>query len=156
MLGAYLTEPGYIARMIVEENIFFLGRTLGMFYVSLLIYGAITMAVEWKQIAMSAGQEDPLYLHLPDFYVYLYSDLCRCPCQKGRMETHLPWKYGRRADSKQGTGAIGFPLQHMAERTDYDPKKRVYSPFCHILLPRLIILSVLSPAIRAHVAAFFF
>lgn len=155
MLGAYLTEPGYIARMIVEENIFFLGRTLGMFYVSLLIYGAITMAVEWKQIAMSAGRKILYTFTFPILCLPIFRSL-PLPLSKGRMETHLPWKYGRRADSKQGTGAIGFPLQHMAERTDYDPKKRVYSPFCHILLPRLIILSVLSPAIRAHVAAFFF
>lgn len=104
---------------------------------SLLIYGAITMAVEWKQIA-ACGQEDPLYLHLPDFYVYLYSDLCRCPCQKGRMETICHGNTAGELIPNKGQ-AIDFP-QHMAERTDYDPKKRVYSPFCHILLPRLILV----------------
>lgn len=86
MLGAYLTEPGYIARMIVEENIFFLGRTLGMFYVSLLIYGAITMAVEWKQIAMSAGRK---ILYTFTFPIFMFTYI---PISAVALVKKVEWK----------------------------------------------------------------
>ena len=42
-----------------------------MFYVSLLIYGAITMAVEWKQIAMSAGRKI-LYTFTFPIFMFTY------------------------------------------------------------------------------------
>ena len=40
--------------MIAAENISFLTRTIVMFYLSLLVYGAITMISEWKQVQLSA------------------------------------------------------------------------------------------------------
>lgn len=39
MAFSYITEPGYIARLIAAENISFLTRTIVMFYLSLLVYG---------------------------------------------------------------------------------------------------------------------
>ena len=71
MLCAFFTEPGYIAKMIVAENLSFLGRTLGMFYVSLLIYGAITMAAEWKQVAMSTRKKI-LYTFTFPLFMFTY------------------------------------------------------------------------------------
>ena len=54
MAFSYITEPGYIARLIAAENISFLTRTIVMFYLSLLVYGIITMISEWKQVNLSA------------------------------------------------------------------------------------------------------
>ena len=67
MAFSYMTEPGYIARMIAAENISFLTRTIVMFYLSLLVYGAITMISEWKQVAAVCIKEDPYTFTFPIF-----------------------------------------------------------------------------------------
>lgn len=78
MAFSYMTEPGYIARMIAAENISFLTRTIVMFYLSLLVYGAITMISEWETGAAVCIKEDPLYIYIPDLHVHLHPDLCSC------------------------------------------------------------------------------
>ena len=79
MAFSYMTEPGYIARMIAAENISFLTRTIVMFYLSLLVYGAITMISEWKTGAAVCIKEDPfIHLHSPIFMFTYIPDLCSC------------------------------------------------------------------------------
>ena len=86
MAFSYMTEPGYIARMIAAENISFLTRTIVMFYLSLLVYGAITMISEWKQVQLSALKK---ILYTFTFPIFMFTYI---PISAVALVKKVEWK----------------------------------------------------------------
>ena len=86
MAFSYMTEPGYIARMIAAENISFLTRTMVMFYLSLLVYGAITMISEWKQVQLSALKK---ILYTFTFPIFMFTYI---PISAVALVKKVEWK----------------------------------------------------------------
>ena len=57
LLATALTEPAYIARRIYSEAGGTLLITVGIFYISLLLFGAMTTFTEWKKIDATTAQK---------------------------------------------------------------------------------------------------
>ena len=77
VLFACMTEPAYIARLVMMESTGFIFRTIGAFYIGLLLYGAITMVSEWKQIHLSTAKK-LLYTFTFPLFMFTYIPISAC------------------------------------------------------------------------------
>ena len=75
MLSACMFLPTAEAQIVISECLGFIARTVLVFYLGLLMYGAITTATEWKSIHISTGKEIFVPVYIPHFHVYLRSHL---------------------------------------------------------------------------------
>ena len=77
VLFACMTEPAYIARLVIMESTGFIFRTIGTFYIGLLLYGAITMVSEWDQIHLSTSKK-LLYTFTFPLFMFTYIPISAC------------------------------------------------------------------------------
>ena len=87
--------------MIAAENISFLTRTVVMFYLSLLVYGAITMIKRMERDRLSLPKKI-LYTFTFLIFMFTYIPISAVALVKRvEMEADLPWKHLWRADHFQ-------------------------------------------------------
>lgn len=86
ILISCLTEPTYISRLVIAENMGFIARSIITFYIALLVYGAITMASEWKNVAIP-DKKKVLYTLTFPFFMFTY-----IPISAAALVRKVEWK----------------------------------------------------------------
>lgn len=86
ILTSCLTEPTYISRLVIAENLGFIARSIVTFYIALLVYGAITMASEWRNVAIP-DRKKVLYTFTFPFFMFTY-----IPISAAALVRKVEWK----------------------------------------------------------------
>ena len=86
ILVACLSEPPYIAALIIDETVNFLVMAVVNFYLGLFVFGAATLITEWKQIQIPARHK---VLYLFTFPIFM---LTYVPISLSALVRKVEWK----------------------------------------------------------------
>ena len=86
MLSACMFLPAVEAQIVISECLGFIARTVLVFYLGLLMYGAITTATEWKSIHISTGKK---FLYLFTFPIFMFTYV---PISAVALVKKVEWK----------------------------------------------------------------
>lgn len=86
MLTACTTLPTPEAQIVVEECLGFIARTIFVFYLGLLMYGAVTTITEWKAIQIPTRKK---FLYLFTFPVFMFTYV---PISAVALVKKVEWK----------------------------------------------------------------
>lgn len=86
ILVACLSEPPYIAALVIDETVNFLVMAVVNFYLGLFLFGAATLITEWKQIQIPARHK---ILYLFTFPIFM---LTYVPISLSALVRKVEWK----------------------------------------------------------------
>ena len=95
---ACLGQPAYIVRRILDVSGSFVFSAVASFYLGLLVYGLLTVACEWKQIAMPAWKK---LLYVFTFPIFMFTDI---PISLAALVRKVEWKPIYHTGSQQTLG----------------------------------------------------
>ena len=86
ILLACLNEPAYIAKLVIDETLGFLGMAVVNFYLGLFLFGVMTTITEWKSIRIPARQK---ILYLFTFPIFMFTYV---PISVAALVRRVEWK----------------------------------------------------------------
>ena len=102
MMAACMTMPPHGARLVIAECTGFIAKTVFVFYLGLLMYGAITTITEWKAIAVPTSRK---LMFLFTFPVFMFTYI---PISAVALVRKVEWK----------------PIYHGADQGSFIPAAR--------------------------------
>ncbi|WP_366485557.1 glycosyltransferase family 2 protein [Pseudoflavonifractor hominis] len=86
VLVACLNETTYMAKLVIDETMGFLGMAVVNFYLGLFLFGVVTTATEWKKIQVAPAQK-VLYLFTFPIFMFTY-----VPISVAALVRRVEWK----------------------------------------------------------------
>lgn len=86
ILVACLNETTYMAKLVIDETMGFLGMAVVNFYLGLFLFGVVTTITEWKKIQVAPAQK-VLYLFTFPIFMFTY-----VPISVAALVRRVEWK----------------------------------------------------------------
>ena len=118
-----LTQPLAVSARVFTQTLQFLGQNALSFYISLLLYGGVTLISEWGQIAAPAWRKAALLVLFPLFM------LTYIPISLAALFCRVEWKPIRHHSSAALNGRARAyprpqPVPERAERAPWENRTR--------------------------------